>query len=478
MTPSSKRTVLRPLSVISFILATSLIYRLPFHQNTLSSSSSFYLTLAGILISVYNIAIIFAWLGFGRVMGVTITILSVIFVLVLNLRIGLFGHSVFTLPFFFTAFLGFRCWRAKDIINDSYHLKLEKLSEDINILSNEIEEKRRGIFSVEEKLKKYAVLKEVIESFSTQLLLDDIKKLIMEKTSKTLGKQGRILLFLVDTEKQELMLSASQGARRISAKKGDLFDRWVLKNRKSLIVEDIVTDFRFSTDSQGELKKIFRSLIASPLMSGDKMIGILRMDNEREFIYAQDDLRLLGIIADIGAVAIENALLYSRTQELAMKDSLTGLAVRRYFMERLREEAKRTAIKKGCLSLLMIDIDNFKKYNDQFGHAAGDIVLKHLAQTMNGLVKEGDIVARYGGEEIVIMLCGRNKKEAILAAEEIRKAVKGSPITLRRYTANVTISVGISSYPEDSLPVEGLIRIADERLYKAKAQGRDRVCSA
>ena len=477
MTPSSKRTVLGILSIISFILATTFIYRLPFHQNILSSSSSFYLTFAGILISIYNIAIIFAWLGFGPFMGVTITILSVIFVLVLNLRIGLFGHSVFTLPFFFTAFMGHRCWRAEETLDDSYHLKLEKIGEDINIISNEIEEKRKSIFSVEEKLKRYSVLKEVIESFSTRLLLDDIKKLIMEKTSKTLGKPGRILLFLVDTEKQELMLSASQGAERVSAKKGDLFDRWVLKHRKSLVVEDIVTDFRFSTDSQGELKKIFRSLIASPLSSGDKVIGILRMDNESEFAYAQDDLRLLGIIADLGAVAIENALLYAKTQELAMKDSLTGLAVRRYFMERLQEEVKRTAIKKARLSLLMIDIDHFKKYNDQFGHAAGDIVLKHLASTMNGLVKEGDIVARYGGEEIVIMLCGRSKKEAVLAAEEIRKAVKASPITLRRHTANVTISVGVSSYPEDSLPVEGLIRIADERLYKAKAQGRDRVCS-
>lgn len=478
MTPSSKRTVLGSLSVISFILATVLIYRLPFHQNILSSSSSFYLTFAGILISFYNIAIIFAWLGFGRFMGVTITILSVVFVLILNLRIGLFDHTIYTLPFFFTAFIGFRCTRAQDALNDSYHLKLEKLGEDINILSNEIEEKKRGIFSVEEKLKRYAVLKEVIESFSTQLLLDDIKKLIMEKASRILGRSGRTLLFLVDTEKQELMLSASRGAERVSAKKGDLFDRWVLKHRKSLIVEDIVTDFRFSTDSQDELKKVFRALIASPLMSGDKVIGILRMDNEREFIYAQDDLRLLGIIADIGAVAIENALLYARTQELAMKDSLTGLAVRRYFMGRLHEEVKRTVMRKSHLSLLMIDIDHFKKYNDQFGHAAGDIVLKHLALTMNGLVKEGDIVARYGGEEIVIMLCGRSKEEATLAAEEISRAIKSSPVTLRRHIANVTISVGISSYPEDSLAVEGLIRIADERLYKAKAQGRDRVCSA
>jgi diguanylate cyclase (GGDEF)-like protein len=126
----------------------------------------------------------------------------------------------------------------------------------------------------------------------------------------------------------------------------------------------------------------------------------------------------------------------------------------------------------------MLDIDHFKKYNDQFGHAAGDIVLKHIARTMNSMVKEGDIVARYGGEEIVVMLCGRNKKEAVVEAEEIRKAVKESPVTLRRHSANISVSIGISSYSEDASGPEALIRIADERLYKAKAEGRDRVCSS
>ena len=103
-------------------------------------------------------------------------------------------------------------------------------------------------------------------------------------------------------------------------------------------------------------------------------------------------------------------------------------------------------------------------------------MLKHLARTMLSMVREGDIVARYGGEEIVVMLCGRSKKEAVLEAEAIRNAIKNNPVTLRRHTANVTVSIGIASYPEDSLPADGLIRIADERLYKAKAQGRDKVC--
>ena len=474
MAPTSKRIILGIFSIISFILSTLFLYNLPTTHGILTI---FYFRLAGTLIFSYNIAIILAWFAFGAAIGVTITIISAIFTLLLNLRIGLVGHSVFTLPFFLTALFGFASWRSKNRIDDLYHLKLEKLGEDMNILSNDIEDRRKSICSVEGKLKRYAMLKEVLDSFSTQLLLDDITNLIMEKTSGKIGKQGRILLFLVDTEKQELMLSASRGAERVTAKKGDLFDRWVMKNRKPLIVEDITTDFRFSTDNHGELKKAFKSIAAAPLVSGDKIIGILRMDNIREFIYTQDDLRLLDIIASLSAVSIENALLYARTQELARKDSLTGLAVRRYFLERLNAELKRAAIKKANLSLLMIDIDHFKEYNDKFGHAAGDVVLKHIAWTMNSMIKEGDIIAGYGGEEIVIMLCGRNKKEAASEAEYIRKAVRNNPITLRRRISSITISIGVSSYPGDVSSVEDLIKIADERLYKAKAGGRDRVCS-
>ncbi|MDD5428331.1 MAG: sensor domain-containing diguanylate cyclase [Candidatus Omnitrophica bacterium] len=472
---SLKRTALGILSIISFILSTILFYKIPYGHG---APAVFYADLVSSIIFSYNIAVFFAWVGFGMIFGIGMAALSIALVLLLNLRVGLPGHSALVLPFLLTAFFGFLYWRARNRLNDAYRLKMEKAGENINIISNGIEDSRKGIFSVEEKLKRYAVLKGVIDSFSSQLLFDDVTKLIMEKTNKTIGKPGRVLLFLVDTEKQELMLSASRGAERVTAKKGDLFDRWVLKNRKSLIVEDVVTDFRFSTDKQGDLKKIFRSLIATPLVSGDKVIGILRMDSARKVAYTQDDLRLLDIIADLGAISIENALLYARTQELAIIDSMTGLAVRRYFLERLHAEVKRTAMKKGKMSLVMLDIDHFKKYNDQFGHAAGDIILKHIAKTINSMIREGDIAARYGGEEIVIMLCGRSKNEAALEAEEIRKAVKESPIMLRRHSADVTVSMGVSGYPEDASSAEALIRLADERLYKAKAQGRDRVCSA
>jgi len=197
----------------------------------------------------------------------------------------------------------------------------------------------------------------------------------------------------------------------------------------------------------------------------------------KESLYTHDDLRILDIIADLGAVAVENTLLYARTQELAIKDGLTGLAVRRYFMERFHEELNRAARKKGEISLLILDIDHFKEYNDQFGHTAGDLVLKHLARSISSMVGPDDIIGRYGGEEIGILLFGADHARAKSEAEAIRKRIEDQPLMLRRHKANITISVGLSTYPQDSMLSEQLIKIADERLYKAKTSGRNMVCA-
>lgn len=405
------------------------------------------------------------------------TVLSLIIVLWLALRGSPYPYHAFNLPFFVTTVVGCGCYRIRVNSARSYNLKSEKLNEDINVLSHNAAAKRGAISALEERLDRYSTLEGVLESFSNLLSVDDIAAQILEKTRAIIGKEGRTLLFVVDTEKQELMLASSESAAAVLTKKGDAFDRWVLRNRKSLMIEDITKDFRFSAADAEAAKATFRSLIEVPLLSEDKVIGILRMDSAHDLTYAQDDLRLLDIIANLGAVVMQNALLYSRAQETATRDGLTGLVVRRYFLERFEEEIKRSAMRKGALSVLMLDIDRFKEYNDKYGHAAGDLILKHLARTIKSIAREGDIVARYGGEELVILLCGIDRRRACAEAEEIRKVVKNEPLMLRRHTNKITVSVGVASYPEDALSEEDLMRIADERLYRAKAGGRDRVCS-
>ena len=473
MTHSRYRAFLGISSVLILLLS---IYLLLKSSLKIEQSGIIYSDFAATAITSLNISILFAWFSLGVSGGIAISVFSLLITLWFALKTDYYVYALFSIPFFVTTAIGIGFRRIKNKIEGLYGLKSEKLDEAINILSKNTEDKKKGIRSLEEKLSRYSALKGVTESLSLVLSIDDINKLIIDKTLSTLGKPGRVLLFLVDTEKQELMLSASSSAEIVKAKKGDIFDQWVLRNRKSLIVEDVTMDFRFPAEGLGE-SKIFRSLISTPLVSADKVIGILRMDSRREFIYTQDDLRLLDIISDLGAVAINNALLYSKTQELAIKDGLTGLVLRRYFMERFQEEIKRAGRRKDNISFLMIDIDHFKDYNDKYGHTAGDLVLKYLAKILTTMTREGDMVVRYGGEEIAVLLYGKNKKEADSEAENIRRVIKDKPLMLRRHATNVTVSIGVSSYPDDAILEEELIRAADERLYKAKARGRDRVCS-
>jgi diguanylate cyclase (GGDEF)-like protein len=421
--------------------------------------------------------IVLSWIGYGIFAGITVTILSVLVAVIGALRAGCYNAVFFSLSFVISALIGYRHWKIDKDMEYSTSLASEKIEEDINLLSDELQTKRTDTKHLQEKLLRYSALKDVAEALTTTLTMEDIAKLLIEKAASAVRKQGRLMLFLVDVQKQELMLSASKGPLKVKEKKGDIFDMWVLKHGIPLIVENVTQDFRFPTIDIEEAKNNFKSLIAVPLLSGNKVIGILRIDSASEGLYTQDDLRLLDIIGGLASVAINNAFLYSWVQDLAIRDSLTGLFVRRYFLKRLHEEMQRSIKNASGLSLLMLDIDRFKWYNDKYGHAIGDIVLKHITNSITGALDEGDIVSRYGGEEIAILLAGTDKDKARKKAEFIRKRVEENPLVVRRETHNVTVSIGVSSYPEDCVSEEDLVKKSDDRLYKAKAGGRNRVCA-
>jgi diguanylate cyclase (GGDEF)-like protein len=312
---------------------------------------------------------------------------------------------------------------------------------------------------------------------NSTLSTDKVARYILDNALRIVGKTDSALIYLVDTEKQELSLILSMVGRdfdKIKAKKGDLLDETVFKERRCLLVEDIKKDFRFSEHKMGLYNRPFRSVISSPLVEENKVIGIVRLESSKPHNYTSEDLRLLDILCDLGAVSLENARFYRQTLDLAITDGLTGLYLRRYFLERLNEEIQRSLRNDLECSLLMIDIDNFKKYNDTYGHTAGDIVLKTLSSVLKKYVDSG-VACRFGGEEFALFLPHASKKDAAKIAEELRGAVKKENIELRRVKTNVTISVGVSSFPKDARVQDELIMKADERLYAAKRQGRNRV---
>jgi diguanylate cyclase (GGDEF)-like protein len=220
-----------------------------------------------------------------------------------------------------------------------------------------------------------------------------------------------------------------------------------------------------------------RSLCASPLVTENKVLGVVRVNSSRAGTFNADDLRLLDVISGLGAVTLRNLLLYAKMEELAIRDSLTGLYVNRYFQERLAEEISRAFLDKTSFSLILLDIDYFKKYNDEYGHSAGDLVLRNISTLISHCVEPSDIVARYGGEEFIVLLPNRKKKEAALFAEKIRSEIEKNRFMLRRAEGRVTASLGVATFPDEGRTKEEIIWAVDKKMYKAKSQGRNQVVS-
>ncbi len=360
-------------------------------------------------------------------------------------------------------------------------MELENIEEEKNVLSAELQHLRLENSSFKEKLQRYTTLKTLGETLSSTLSLEKVLSLITGETLRIIGKSDVCLLYLVDKKKQELSLAASHAARPgidAKLKKGDIFDNWIFRQRSRLMVMDTKKDFRFNIQAlEGKEDRLPGSLIAAPLIRGNKLLGILRLDNESAEAYDADDLRVLDIIADLAALAIENTLLYQQTDKLAITDGLSGLFVHRYFQQRFDQEIARAVWTSSQFAFLMLDIDDFKSYNDKYGHIAGDIVLKQIAGLISLNVTPGDIAARYGGEEFAVLLVDSSKTEALKIAGQIRENIEKKNFVLRRQAAKITVSGGLSFFPEDNGAKENLIKRADQALYKAKFEGKNRICT-
>ncbi|MDH5662404.1 MAG: diguanylate cyclase [Elusimicrobiota bacterium] len=207
----------------------------------------------------------------------------------------------------------------------------------------------------------------------------------------------------------------------------------------------------------------------------EKLIGLMTLHSKKKsHQFLDEDKRLFSTFAKYSSQAIENTMLYKSTQHLSMTDGLTGLYNHRHFHEQLELEVKRAQRYDLNLSLIMIDLDHFKKFNDSYGHLEGDSLLRKIAQILKSSLRETDFVARYGGEEFGVILPETNKAGASFAAERVRKTI--SEQTFGEVGAKMTISLGVASYPDDAVLRTDLIKKADEALYRAKKEGRDRTC--
>jgi diguanylate cyclase (GGDEF)-like protein len=408
------------------------------------------------------------------------TILLIVNSAFFHQNINLIGLLVFSLGNVFIFACFFKHYSAKTLRIQS---TIEHYQEAINIVEAENKKNQEYNLALKSKIIRYDNLKKIIEDLNHSLKFEIVVGVLSSTVYALISKSaGLALFYLVNNQYQKLNLVYSIKDDRdlvVLSKEGDLFDQWVLRHSSQLLIENLKNDFRFDADSLNaqEMRSIL-SLISSPLISHNSLLGLLRLESKQAGFFNQDDLRFLSLVSDLGAVALENSLLFQKTQDLAIHDDLTALYTRGYFTDRLKDETRRVQRLDQHLSLMMIDIDFFKQYNDKFGHIMGDLVLKKLGILLKSALKERtSLVCRFGGEEFLVMLSGIDKPRSLIIAEELRQRIQNEKIVLRRQDTYITVSIGVASLPRDTKDEDELVQKADKALYLAKEKGRNQVCS-
>ena len=330
--------------------------------------------------------------------------------------------------------------------------------------------------------------KEIDLLSSTTYRLNEIREpemlyeTIME-SSVHLTDAERGSLMLVEDGTSYLAIKAAKGINRkllkeIKIKVGEGIAGKVFEKGAPIIVHDIEKDEKFLLRRKPSYRT--GSFISIPLKAGEKTLGVLNIsDKMTGEVFSEEDMAILSYFASYASVALERSLYYSlvaHLKELSITDSLTGLYNKRYFEERFFEEQQRSERYNLTFSLAMLDIDDFKLFNDTEGHLAGDRLLKNIATIAKENLRFIDIIARFGGEEFAIIMPVTEKDEAFLVAERIRKAMKEQlPRTWKVFPKEkITITAGVATFPHDGRDTKELLRNADKALYKGKREGKDR----
>ncbi len=476
MTPFIKRNFLIAVSVVLF---AGLMLSISRFGPSLESHIQHLEIIAISLMIMVSLVVMLFWALLGVFGGLASFLIAMSFLYRPLTDLNPYYYNVLILTFFVGSFIGYWIYRKISISNQEYTVTMEKIREDVNLVNNHMKNRAAEVSAMEKKIEDLLKLKNIADNLSLSLSKEEIIRIVSEETFNIYGQGKRTLVFTFDQMRKELGLayvSKDRNRAAFAAKNGGIFDRWVLKNMKSLLVKDARKDFRFSVNGE-EAKDDAVSLIVKPLVIDNNVLGLVRVDSLNESAFGQHELRILDIIGELAAVALENARLYRQTEELAIKDGLTGLYVHRYFRERLGEEVKRALHSKSFFAFLMLDIDDFKNFNDKYGHMSGDAVLKNVGHVLKTMASAGDVVARYGGEEFAFLVINCDRKKAVALAEDIRLKIQNSPIVLRREKCSVTVSIGVAVFPEDANDENGIISQADRQLYLAKEKGKNTVCS-
>jgi two-component system cell cycle response regulator len=314
------------------------------------------------------------------------------------------------------------------------------------------------------------VLNEESSKLLTSLDVDVIVQSLIEGTYRIAA--AGIVFFIAKGKEFEILHQTGlpPQEKKVFNLKGTLLDM-VVKNKEPFYLSD-VRNYRapimpFKTDNVG-------SVFVLPMLYEKDLLGMLTFLSEKTDALNPYQIELIGVLGNQASTSIANARFHAEIERLAITDGLTGIFNHRHLQERLSQEFSRIERFSEPLSILISDIDHFKDINDTYGHPVGDSVLKGVVDVIKKTIRNIDIPARYGGEEFAIILLGTGAHGALKIAERLRKAVMNRTFSAENKTFKVTISIGISTCPNDGKRKEEIIEKADKALYHAKRTGRNR----
>ena len=331
---------------------------------------------------------------------------------------------------------------------------------------------------LEEQLKKERLKLEEILGFDEKIYairkIDRLIDFVVKKAADILEAR-RCSIMLLDSNSDELCIQGAIGLdddiiKNTRLKVGESIAGFVAKEKIPVLVKNIEYDPRFQRKNRDSHSS--RSFMSVPIKLDDILIGVINLadkNGHEPAFFDELDFKILKDLAREVAVAIENVKLYKELSYLTVVDPLTHIRNYRYFTKSLEYEIERAERFDSPLCLLMIDIDDFKSYNDIFGHVAGDILLKELSDILGKNLRSIDILCRYAGDEFVVILPGTNIAGAKNTAEKMRKIIETTAFQRR-----ITMSVGIAKYTPGMGRYE-LVLSADSALYQAKREGKNKV---
>jgi diguanylate cyclase (GGDEF)-like protein len=352
------------------------------------------------------------------------------------------------------------------------------------LLAESYETIRRTREEARREHEKLTHLIEIIKTANSVLEPSRVMEVVMDRARNSL-RCDLWSLFLLDEREEQLVLERTGHADHLPGQRYAVpldhgVEGAVIRRRRPLIINDFRSHALYDAEFDRRTSVESRAVMAVPLTSRGRVIGVVRLVNRQPGdSFSPGDQSLVTLLMEPAAIALENAILFKKMERLSVTDDLTGLHNVRYLNGFLYREIKRSRRYNLPVSVIFLDLDGFKTVNDRFGHLAGSQTLTEVGQVLRGTVREIDMVARYGGDEFVIILPQTGHRGAFVIAERIRNQIaESSYLGDMGLQLRITASLGVASFPDKGRTRDELIHQADAAMYRVKESGKNGVLVA